>query len=107
MTIRTLADVKRACRVGVRLTITDHHLLRASRPETTERVRRIIGRPRPILKVQTNAIALEGWDGPDSQPSWLRWGKADTIEPLPDGFRVLEPGFGMIMDYRIESEGAR
>jgi hypothetical protein len=85
--MKTFADVKRAMQVGVTVTMTKHDWY----PNGT-----LIGVPRKVQKVQSNAVQFEGG-------SWLHWPRASDVVPTDKGFTVvLSIEKAQLMEYEIE-----
>ena len=85
--MRNLADVKRRCKLGVVVTMTQHDLLPNGK---------LINVPREIVHVQTNAIQFAGG-------SWLYWPKAGqvTVEDHDKFSIMLNPQNQSKMHYQI------
>lgn len=97
-----LAEVKRRCQVGVQLRIVDHHLLRSSDPARVASAQAMLGVPRTIARVQTNGVWFEPSNpAVDKRRSWLVWPKASWVELTGGGFRLIEPGYGVVIEYEF------
>lgn len=99
--LTSVAAIKRACQVGARIEIvaTDRPHLQRTMME---------GRQRPIVKAQTNAIAIRGChrnggqEYDHDQVGWLYWPKASGIEPHGDDTFTYKD----LATYRVIPEGA-
>lgn len=118
MPVITLADIKRRCVLGTRLTMTFHrfpHLWR--NPEARRRIE-AGALTRPVVRTQTNGVYL-GAISPDgivsetytANSSFLDWPRAAQFRATgPDSFEILAdpetdrdaPAHSVIMAYRIE-----